>query len=235
MDSLRHLPILAVTAVAALAAASCSGDIDAAVPSDAATAPATMTTRDVSTFISDSGYTRYHITTPLWQIFDEASDPYWSFPQGLELEQYDLMMRRAADIACDSATYFSRRRLWRLDGHVMMVNTLRDSFLTTQLYWDQSRRTVYSDSFIHIVRQDRIIEGYGFESNEDMTRFTVNRPTGIIPVDRPKPQSASAAAASPQEPHPGEEQRRRPAPRSASQRAFDEGNGAPAYRFTPSN
>ena len=32
----------------------------------------TMLTRDVKTLISDSGITRYQITTPLWLMYDEA-------------------------------------------------------------------------------------------------------------------------------------------------------------------
>lgn len=144
----------------------------------------TMTTRDVQTFVSDSGYTRYHISTDVWEMYEEAKEPFWKFPVGLEMEQYDLAMRPQGNIVCDSATYFSRKRLWRLDGHVVLVNTMRDSFLTQQLYWDQVTEKVYSDSFIHIVRSDRIIEGYGFESDQNMAFYTVHRPTGIIPIER---------------------------------------------------
>ncbi len=153
----------------------------------------TMTTLDVETFISDSGYTRYHLSTPRWQMFEEAAEPFWRFPEGLDLQQYDLAMRPDATMTCDTATYFSRKRLWRLDGHVVMVNTLRDSFLSQQLFWDQAKRLVYTDSFIHIVRSDRIIEGYGFESNENMTAYSINRPTGIIPIERRRPDSAPEA------------------------------------------
>ena len=41
---------------------------------------------------------------------------------------------------------------------------------------------MYSDSFIHIERSDRIIEGYGFESNEQMTDYVIRRPSGIFPT-----------------------------------------------------
>ncbi len=212
---------LAVTFVALALVASCSESRHSYVPdaSDPERVP-TMATTDVETFISDSGYTRYHISTPLWQMFDEAEEPFWRFPEGMELQQYDEHLRPAANIICDSARYLSRRRLWQLDGHVVMVNTLRDSFLTQQLFWDQTRAKVYSDSFIHIVRSDRIIEGYGFESNQEMTAYTVHRPTGIIPVERPQPREAresvavadTAGAAVPQP-------RRRGAPVRASERS----------------
>lgn len=180
---MRALPAIAIAAVAA--ATACGDNQRTYVPNigDGRSTP-TMATTDVVTMISDSGYTRYRVATPLWQMFEDCDSPYWRFPHGLELDQYDLSMQPESHIECDSAVYFSQRRLWRLDGRVMMVNTLRDSFLTEQLFWDQLQRRMYSDSFIHIVRTDRIIEGYGFESNQNMTRYTVRRPTAILPVEQ---------------------------------------------------
>ncbi len=144
----------------------------------------TMSTADVSTLISDSGYTKYHVTSPLWQMFEDAENPFWKFPDGLELEQYDEQLNPKSSVICDSAIYFSRSRLWQLDGNVVMVSTSADSFLTQQLFWDQNTRKIYSDSFIHIVRSDRIIEGYGFESDQNMESYTVRKPTAILPAER---------------------------------------------------
>lgn len=227
---MRLMPLVLTAAIGAGMGWSCStGDRHDYVPdaSDPERVP-TMSTTDVQTFISDSGYTRYQITTPLWQIFDEAEEPFWRFPGGLHLRQFDEHLRPSADIVCDSARYLSRRRIWQLDGHVVLVNTQRDSFLTQQLFWDQNRQKVYSDSFIHIVRQDRIIEGYGFESNQNMTAYSINRPTGIIPVERPAPAAetvqpdSSTESADPRS-------RRRSAPVRASERArMADGAEAPA-------
>ncbi|MDE7125339.1 MAG: LPS export ABC transporter periplasmic protein LptC [Muribaculaceae bacterium] len=158
----------------------------------------TMHTDSVRSLISDSGYTRYEITSPLWLMYDEAREPKWRFPDGLHVQQYDESFKPSATIDCDSATYFSAKRLWRLDGDVVMVNTLRDTFLTQQLFWDQNAAKVYSDSFIHIVRQDRIIEGYGFESNEQMTRFSVDRIQAIIPLRDMRREKTSAPSVAPE-------------------------------------
>lgn len=143
----------------------------------------TMATADVTTLISDSGYTRYKVVTPLWQMFEDADEPFWRFPDGIELEQYDHEMNPESNVVCDSAIYLSRKRIWQLDGNVVMVNTLRDSFLTQQLFWDQNKRKIYTDSFIHIVRSDRTIEGYGFESDQNMLWYTVTKPTAILPAN----------------------------------------------------
>lgn len=142
----------------------------------------TMMTRDVTTLISDSGITRYRITTPLWLVFDEAKEPVWRFPDGLFMEKFDTDYTTDATIVCDSATYFKNKSLWRLDGNVNILNTRGEKFLTQQLFWSQRDRNVYSDSFIHIERNDRVIEGYGFTSNERMTTYTIHKPSGIFPV-----------------------------------------------------
>ena len=187
---MRSLPFILIVALLAMVSACQKPERTGLSKAPPGSLVPTMITDSVSTLISDSGYTRYHIEAPLWLMYEDAPDPYWTFPDGLTLEQYDENMRPDANVRCDSAVYFSRRRLWRLDGNVVMVNTLRDSFLTQQVFWDQNRQMVYSDSFIHIVRAEGGINGFGFESNQNMTQYTVNRPTGLIPVNRP---GASAA------------------------------------------
>lgn len=143
---------------------------------------ATMTTTDVSTLISDSGVVRYKITSPLWQVFDQAREPRWDFPKGLHLEKYNDMFRVEAEVTCDSARYFKDQQLWRLDGYVEITNIAGEKFLTPQLFWDQRHKKLYSDSFIHIEQRGRIIEGYGFTSNERMTQYEVKRVMGMFPA-----------------------------------------------------
>lgn len=152
-----------------------------AITADPETFP-TMRTIDVSTTISDSGYTRYHITSPLWLMFEEAQEPHWNFPEGIYVVKFDNNMKENGSFTADTATYWSVLKLWRFDRNVRMKNINGDRFLTQQLFWDQTARKFYSDSFIHIERSDRIIEGYGFESDESMTQYTIRRPSGIFPT-----------------------------------------------------
>lgn len=152
------------------------------IETDKDTVP-TMITDSVNSFISDSGIVRYHLEAPVWYMYDEASEPYWYFPQGLSLEQYDDQMNPASTMVSDTARYFSRLKLWKLDGNVRLRNVDGDKFLTQQMFWNQMEHKVYSDSFVHIERATRIIEGYGFVSNEQITAYTIRRPTGIFPTE----------------------------------------------------
>lgn len=170
---------------------------------------ATMTTKNVATFISDSGVVQYKIVAPIWKVYDEVDTPYWSFPQGLYLQKYDRSFQVIATVAADSARFFSQEKVWRLNGHVEMTKVPKDLFQTEQLYWDQRRRILYSDSFIHIETSTHTLEGIGFESDERLTSYRIIKPQGIFPVNSQDfaaggaPSTAPSPVASPVTTAPG--------------------------------
>ena len=141
-----------------------------------------MSTVNVATLISDSGITQYKIVSPLWNVYDEVDTPYWSFPKGIYLQKFDRQFNVIASVAADSARFFRMLNLWKLDGNVELRKEPGELFLTQQLFWDQRRNRLYSDSFIHIETPDRMLEGHGFESNDRLTKYSIRRPTGIFPV-----------------------------------------------------
>lgn len=143
----------------------------------------TMVTTDVNSFVSDSGITRYHITAPTWQMYEEAKEPFWYFPTGLKMERYTNDMEVESSITADTARFLSRQKLWKLTGDVRIRNSAGDKILTRELYWNQISHKVYSDSFIHIERGSHILEGYGFISDEQITSYTIRRPSGIFPTN----------------------------------------------------
>lgn len=141
-----------------------------------------MSTVNVATLISDSGITQYKIVSPLWNVYDEVDTPYWNFPKGIYLQKYDRKFNVIASVAADSAKFFRLQNLWKLDGNVELKKEPGELFLTQQLFWDQRRNRLYSDSFIHIETPERMLEGHGFESNDRLTKYSIRRPTGIFPV-----------------------------------------------------
>ena len=141
-----------------------------------------MSTVNVSTLISDSGITQYKIVSPLWNVYDEVDTPYWNFPKGIYLQKFDRQFNVIASVAADSAKFFRMLNLWKLDGNVELKKEPGELFLTQQLFWDQRRNRLYSDSFIHIETPERMLEGHGFESNDRLTKYSIRRPTGIFPV-----------------------------------------------------
>lgn len=180
---IRLLPIVLVATVVM---AGCREETKVSVASslDPAVLP-TMSTRNISTLISDSGVTQYRIVAPLWQVYEEAEEPYWLFPEGLYLRKYDRKFNVTATVAADSARYLKDRKLWKLEGHVEITKKPRDLFLSERVFWDQAKGTVYSDTFMHIENENHVLEGTGFVSNENFTVYRVTNPTGIFPARNP--------------------------------------------------
>lgn len=141
-----------------------------------------MKTFGVSTLISDSGITRYKLDAEEWFIYDKKNPPYWSFEKGVYLEKFDSVFNIDASIKADTAYYYERQKLWELRGHVFIKNQKGEKFETQLLFWNQNTQKVYSDKFIRIEQEDKIITGYGFESNQQMTKYVINNTEGIFPI-----------------------------------------------------
>lgn len=150
-----------------------------------------MITYNVSMLVSDSGVMRYHVVTPLWIRYnlDEAK-AYQYFPETIQLDQLDSLLNPSAHIEADTAYNYEKPQIWKLVKNVSISNTAQEKFFTQELYWDMKKRIVYSDSFIHIERPDGVLEGIGFESDDNFTRYEVRQTTGIFDVkdEAPKPK-----------------------------------------------
>ena len=142
-----------------------------------------LSTRDVSTLISDSGVTRYRIEAPLWEIYDKAEPAYQEFPEGIYLEQFDEKLDVQASLKADYGHYDEVEQIWTLRGNVHALNREGEQFDSPLMHWSQKRKRVYSDTIIKITRETSIIEGVGFDSNEDMSKYTILHPTGVFPID----------------------------------------------------
>ena len=175
----------------------------------------TMVSRNVQTLLSDSGDTRYRITTKTWLAFENMNHPHWIFPDGLIAEEldyttpdfkvkmsmkcdsahYDRNQRMltltgnvtihdntGGEITCDSAYYDEEKALWSLNSMVTITNTNGGTIETNQMYWDRKANKYYSDSFIRLQSQDKILEGHGYESNDRITNYKVRKVQAIVPV-----------------------------------------------------
>ena len=181
---MRTLPHIAIALIILLAIGSCKNEGTGVVKhsTDPEKVP-TMTTTDVQTVISDSGHTRYRIEAPVWNMFEESKHPHWTFPDGVTCEELDNKYQTTSTLKCDSAYFDKDKSLWTLTGNVRITNPAGDVVLTDQLMWDQRQHKLFSDAFIHIEKQGRIIEGYGYESNESLTTYQLRQVEAIFPID----------------------------------------------------
>ena len=180
----RHIGLLLVIVSVLLAMTSCEHHdprFTTSAVEDRAAIPV-LEVHQVTTLISDSGVTRYRISAPQWLVYDKATPPYWDFPKGILLEQFDTGLKVEASLRADYAYYDEEAQLWRLRGHVRAKNKAGDKFITEELFWEQKTERIYSDSAIAIRQQQTVIRGKGFDANQNMTQYTIRETNGVIPV-----------------------------------------------------
>jgi LPS export ABC transporter protein LptC len=151
----------------------------------------TMRSTDISQLISDSGVTRYKVETKEWLVFEEASEPYWYFPEKLHVEKFDTLFRPEAIIDADTVYFFTKKKLWKLIGNVEIENMQGERFETSLMYWDQNTEKIYSDQYIRITKGDFVNTGIGFESNQQLTKYRIFRPAAEIPFREKAPDSTA--------------------------------------------
>ena len=154
-----------------------------------------MVTREVSTYISDSGVVRYKIIADEWKVFDRLDPSRWTFEEGVYLEKYDNNLNIEATILADTAYYYDKQELWELRGNVHIENIEDEQFDTQLLFWNQKSKQVYSDQYIRIRQQKRIITGMGFTSNQDFTNYTIKQTQGIFPIKEEQSTTDSTTVA----------------------------------------
>lgn len=202
---MRHILLFLSLFLGICIGASCS-DTDQTGPNAAGSSVVlpVMVTHNVSMLISDSGVIRYRAITPTWVRYgDDAPEPYQYFPDGIQFEQIDTLFDATETIWADTAYNWEDKQLWHLINNVRVISVKGEKFFTNDLYWDMKAHTVYSDSFIHIERAENIIEGYGFTSTDDFSKYEIRKTSGIFPVkeepaSEPNPEPASEPAEQPQ-------------------------------------
>lgn len=133
--------------------------------------------------LSDSGMIRYKIITAEWLIYSHRNPPFWAFEKGIYLEKFDSLFHVDASIKADTAYYYEPKKLWELRGNVHIQSQRGDKFDTELMFWDQDKEKIYSDKFIRIEQIDKVLTGYGFESNQQMTEYQIYNNTGIFTVE----------------------------------------------------
>lgn len=66
---------------------------------------------------------------------------------------------------------------------VVAVSDSGVTLTTDELTWLNKSKKITSDKFVRIVSEDEIIEGYGFESDQNLTNYTIFNITYITTVE----------------------------------------------------
>jgi LPS export ABC transporter protein LptC len=142
-------------------------------------------TEDVVSLVSDSGITRYRLTTKVWDVFDD----YMLLPKGIYVEKFDEKFAVISTIKADTAYYYIDKGLVRLIGHVDIKTQQGDRIETSELYWNRlappfANNAIYSDSLTKITQNGNLTITHGFKTSNQMDTYVMYRNSTEFPEEQ---------------------------------------------------
>jgi len=168
--------------------ASCKNDIDVIKNLTKANEMPDISGENVEIVYTDSSTIKLKMTAPKLVRFDKVKEPYYEFPKGLHVYNYDGNKNLISDIVSDYAIYYQLKKQWYVKKNVVAHNFQKNEQLNTEeLYWDEAKATIYSDKFVRITNASGVFYGErGFESDQNMNHWKLIGSKGTINVKEKK-------------------------------------------------
>ena len=102
------------------------------------------------------------------------------FPDGVSVFGYNEGGLLESVIVADKAEHTvpsSGDEVWKAYGNVILHNVLKQETMETDtIFWDSSRKEIYTDCYVKMYSRDMFAQGYGMRSDDRMRNAKLNRP-----------------------------------------------------------
>lgn len=139
------------------------------------------TAKDVKLIYSDSAILRAKIYAPIMKRYADSENPYMEMPNGVKANFFDPRGDIQSTLTANYAINFEEKDSLVIRDSVRVVNKLDEEIKTDEMIWIKEERRIYSDKNVRIrIRDEKILIGKGFESNETFTKYRIKNLTGTI-------------------------------------------------------
>ncbi len=151
---------------------------------------ATINFKNVTTLYSENAKMKIKIMAPRQQVFQNSDVLY---PNGVQIDMYNAAGIKTTELQADTGRYDYVQQLYKGIGHVVVTNLEQQQTLyTDELQWSQARHEIFTEDTIKIVTKNETLNGIGLVSNEEFSRYTIKRPTGVFSLENRKKQDSLA-------------------------------------------
>lgn len=138
--------------------------------------------QQVQAMISQNGRTRAQLSAP-YMLRYSVDTSFTEFPRSLHVNFYDSSGKVESQLDARYGKYFESRNQVYLRDSVVVFSVKGDTLRTPDLWWDQNTGKFYTDKEIRLKTRDLVIyRGKGFEAEQDLSRFVIFQPYGLIAV-----------------------------------------------------
>ena len=161
---------------------SCKNDIDTIQSLGDISDIPQLYARNIQIVHSDSAKISMKMFAPELKRFPDKDKPYTEFPKGINITVYDDYGKESSKIRANYAIYYEEEKLWEARYDVIAESSENKKLFTEYLVWEEEKEIIHSDQYVKVIDQGVIMQGIGFESNEEFTRWRILKPTGEIEI-----------------------------------------------------
>ncbi len=132
---------------------------------------------------TENGIVKLKVMAPTTKRFQFAEEPHTEFPDGITVFTYDDKNEEESNLTAKFAIYYEKKELWMVRNNVVAKNRKGEILNTEELFWDEKKKTIYSNVMVKITTKDGVTYGQGFESDERFEEWIIKRPTGEYNID----------------------------------------------------
>lgn len=174
----RWIPI-GIPALVAGMFFSCRNDLDKVAAVEVPEAAADRITTGAEYLFTDSGRVRNRLRAG--RIAEWRSEPQRTeLSEGVELVFFQADGSEGSVLTARRGLIMPEEDRMEVYEEVVFVNAKGERLETEQLTWDRDSARVRTDRPVRIVRGGDVIHGQGLEAEEDFSRYTIRRITGIL-------------------------------------------------------
>jgi len=142
-----------------------------------------MEARDIKITRTDSGQILFVAQAPYVIKYNNSFRNFIEFPEGLNVYSFDFFPDTSSKMNAGYAKYYNEKNLWEARNGVEAENDEGEKLITDQLFWDQGKGIIYSDSYTTIYTEDGVFYGKnGFESDDRFKKWKLINTEGIVNV-----------------------------------------------------
>lgn len=169
-------------AIIGIAITSCENDIEVVQAfSDPQKVPES-TIVQFETLYFDSSKLTAKVESQILERFTLVKEPYMLFPQGIHVQFFDSLKNVKAEVKSKQAVFYEKKKLWEANKDVVVISKDGKQLNTEQLFWDQNKKIIYSNTFCRIITPTANITGNKFTANEDFSEYSLTEAQGSINV-----------------------------------------------------
>jgi LPS export ABC transporter protein LptC len=134
---------------------------------------------NINTKYTDSGKLKSHLISPKMLNYSNREFAFYEFPEGINLTLFDKD-NNESNVVADFAILYDETDLIDLKGNVVLTTHNKDTLYAEQLFYDQKKEWLFTNTPVRFRTKDQIINGNGFDSDRNFSQAAVLEVTGRI-------------------------------------------------------